>query len=115
MQSALSIPDDKTGTSNENIFQAMLHPKDFEQISHIVYRYSGIRLTTGKEELVRSRLIKRLRALGIASFSGYMRHIKDDRTKQELHTMIDALTTNKTSFSGRTSTSNICARAFCLN
>jgi chemotaxis protein methyltransferase CheR len=98
MQSALPIPDDNNSTSNENIFQAILYPKDFEQITHIVYKYSGIRLTTGKEELVRSRLIKRLRALSISSFNGYLRHIKDDRTKQELHTMIDALTTNKTSF-----------------
>jgi chemotaxis protein methyltransferase CheR len=98
MQSALPIPDDKTGASNENIFQAILYPRDFEQISHIVYKYSGIRLTTGKEELVRSRLIKRLRALNISSFSGYLRHVKNDRARQELHTMIDALTTNKTSF-----------------
>ncbi len=98
MQSPLSNTDDKPGMSNENIFQAILGPRDFEQISHIVYRYSGIRLTSGKEELVRSRLIKRLRALGINSFRGYLRHIKEDRTAQELHIMIDALTTNKTSF-----------------
>jgi chemotaxis protein methyltransferase CheR len=98
MQSALPIPDDKSSASNENIFQAILCPRDFEQISHIVYKYSGIRLTTGKEELVRSRLIKRLRSLSINSFSGYLRHVKNDRTRQELHTMIDALTTNKTSF-----------------
>jgi chemotaxis protein methyltransferase CheR len=98
MQSAISHPEEKSGTSNENIFQTILCPRDFEQISHLVYKYSGIRLTSGKEELVRSRLIKRLRALGVNSFSSYLRYIKEERTKQELHIMIDALTTNKTSF-----------------
>lgn len=84
--------------SSENIFQTLLRPADFEQISHIVYRYSGIRLNSGKEELVRSRLIKRLRALGVNSFNEYLRYIKEDHSAQELHIMIDALTTNKTSF-----------------
>ncbi len=42
--------------------------------------------------------MKRLRALGIDSFRNYLRYIKEDRTSQELHVMIDSLTTNKTSF-----------------
>jgi chemotaxis protein methyltransferase CheR len=98
MPPLLSHSEEKQATSNENLFQTLLHPRDFQQISQIVYQYSGIRLTSGKEELVRSRLIKRLRALGINSFAGYLRFIRDDRTMQELHIMIDALTTNKTSF-----------------
>jgi chemotaxis protein methyltransferase CheR len=84
--------------TSENVFQTSLHPADFEKISQILYEYSGIRLTTGKEELVRSRLMKRLRALGIDSFRNYLRYIKEDRTSQELRVMIDSLTTNKTSF-----------------
>ena len=91
-------PDEKQYVPSENIFQAVLRPEDFEQISQIVYKYAGIRLSSGKEELVRSRLIKRLRALSLNSFDSYLRFIKDDKTSQELHTMIDALTTNKTSF-----------------
>jgi chemotaxis protein methyltransferase CheR len=98
MQSPPSHSEERQDLSNENIFQTLLHPHDFEQISQIVYRFSGIRLNQGKEELVRSRLIKRLRALGVNSFSGYLRYIKEDRSAQELHIMIDALTTNKTSF-----------------
>lgn len=98
MQSPFSHSEGKQGISSENIFQTLLHPSDFKQISQIVYRHSGIRLTSGKEELVRSRLIKRLRVLGLNSFGSYLRFIKEDRTAQELHTMIDALTTNKTSF-----------------
>jgi chemotaxis protein methyltransferase CheR len=55
-------------------------------------------LTAGKEQLVRSRLVKRLRALGIHSFCAYLDYVRDDRTAKELHAMIDSLTTNKTSF-----------------
>jgi chemotaxis protein methyltransferase CheR len=83
---------------SENLFQTELHPVDFEKIRRILYQFSGIRLTHGKEELVRSRLIKRLRALGMTSFRTYLRYINEDRTAEELQIMIDALTTNKTSF-----------------
>ncbi len=98
MQLPIAQPEDKQYVPSESIFQAVLRPEDFHQISQIVYKYSGIRLAHGKEELVRSRLIKRLRALELAGFDSYLQFIKEDRTTHELHTMIDALTTNKTSF-----------------
>jgi chemotaxis protein methyltransferase CheR len=98
VQSAFVHFEEIPGMANENIFQTPLHPSDFETISQIVYRCSGIRLAQGKEELVRSRLMKRLRALGINNFHGYLKYIKEDPTAQELNSMIDALTTNKTSF-----------------
>jgi chemotaxis protein methyltransferase CheR len=98
MQPPAALSDEKQYIPSDSIFQAVLHPKDFEQISQIVYKQCGIRLSSGKEELVRSRLIKRLRALELTSFESYLQFIKEDRTTQELHTMIDALTTNKTSF-----------------
>jgi chemotaxis protein methyltransferase CheR len=82
----------------EIILQVPLHPTDFKTISQMVYQLCGIRLASGKEELVRCRLMKRLRALGINSFHGYLQYLKEDRTEQELRTMIDLLTTNKTSF-----------------
>jgi chemotaxis protein methyltransferase CheR len=97
MQSAI---DEANGKMLVDSFYSKtpLHPNDFSQISQIVYEHAGIRLNSGKEELVRSRLIKRLRALGIASFQEYLNHVKEDRTAQELNVMIDSLTTNKTSF-----------------
>lgn len=75
-----------------------LNLKDFLQISQIVYRHCGIRLNSGKEQLVRSRLTKRLLALGVRTFDEYLKHVKADHTAQELDAMIDCLTTNKTSF-----------------
>ncbi len=75
-----------------------LSPTQFSHITRIVYDRCGICLPKGKEVLVKSRLSKRLRELGLTSFSEYIRHLDEDPSRSELVTMIDALTTNKTSF-----------------
>jgi chemotaxis protein methyltransferase CheR len=98
MRSTTAHSDEKTDLTNESLSQTELRQSDFQKISQIVYQFSGIRFNTGKEELVRSRLMKRLRALSLHSFSAYLRYVNEDRTSQELRTMIDCLTTNKTSF-----------------
>jgi len=68
----------------------------FAKIADTVYRLCGINLPPGKEELVKVRLGKRLRALGLGSYKAYLDLVQRDA--QELALMIDALTTNKTSF-----------------
>ena len=64
----------------------------------LVRSITGISLRPGKEELVKSRLSKRLRALKIDSFDAYLDYVEADCTGDELCRMIDELTTNKTSF-----------------
>jgi chemotaxis protein methyltransferase CheR len=71
---------------------------EFEKISEMMYRLSGIQLPPGKEGLVKTRLNKRLRALGMDSYDLYLRYVEEDGSRQELTSMIDLLTTNKTSF-----------------
>jgi chemotaxis protein methyltransferase CheR len=71
---------------------------DFEKIVGIVYRLSGINLRAGKESLVKARLMKRLRALGMTDFGQYTNHLLEDRSGKELSLLIDLLTTNKTGF-----------------
>jgi chemotaxis protein methyltransferase CheR len=75
-----------------------LSPEQFGKISETVRSVAGIRLPPGKETLVRSRLSKRLRALGLNGFEAYLDHIHGDESGGELAEMVDALTTNKTSF-----------------
>lgn len=70
----------------------------FERISGLLQSACGIALHTGKQELVRGRLAKRLRALGISNFTDYLAHLEADETGEELTHMVDVLTTNKTSF-----------------
>lgn len=73
-----------------------LSEAQFEAIRSTVHRLCGIALSHTKITLVRSRLQKRMRALGLSSFDEYFDFVKNDR--REITAMIDAITTNKTSF-----------------
>ena len=75
-----------------------LNRAQFEQISRRVYDVCAINLQPGKEGLVKSRLVKRLRTLNLTSFDGYLQYVDNDRSGRELAIMIDVLTTNKTNF-----------------
>jgi chemotaxis protein methyltransferase CheR len=77
---------------------AELTENQFERISAFVKSISGINLHDGKKELVKARLGKRLRTLGIASFEDYFEMVRADASGNELTMMLDALSTNLTSF-----------------
>jgi chemotaxis protein methyltransferase CheR len=70
----------------------------FQAISKLVYRVAGIKLQAGKENLVRTRLSRRVRTLGYADFSEYLNVVSADASGAETAAMVDLLTTNKTSF-----------------
>lgn len=76
----------------------VLSGPQFEAIRRLIHEVCGINLQAGKEALVRSRLSKRLRALGLADFDAYLARVREDRTGAELSELVNALTTNKTSF-----------------
>jgi chemotaxis protein methyltransferase CheR len=80
------------------LLTAELNHHQFQEISRLVYRQCGISLKSGKEALVRARLMKRLRALQIPSVQDYMALIGSEQGQSEIHTLIDVMTTNKTSF-----------------
>ncbi len=75
-----------------------LNEKQFREISDLVYRHCGINLKDGKEALVKARLMKRFRAIGMDSVESYLELIQSKAGDHELDHMIDAMTTNKTSF-----------------
>ena len=75
-----------------------LRDEQFARIKQLLYKDCGIDLKAGKEGLVKSRLSKRLRILGIDSFEAYLEYVEKDEAQQELYTLVDAMTTNKTSF-----------------
>jgi len=70
---------------------------DFERLAGLVFQSSGIHLKPEKAELLRSRLSRRLRSLGLDSFEDYWRLLQRDNG-QELRRMLDQVTTNKTEF-----------------
>jgi chemotaxis protein methyltransferase CheR len=81
-----------------NLVSADLSASQFEQIRRLIYAKCGISLHAGKEALVRARLMKRLRALKLATVSEYMTLLGSEAGRQEIGTLIDVMTTNKTSF-----------------
>jgi len=69
---------------------------DFNSISYLVYNSIGVNLTEAKKALVISRLSRRLRQLGMDSFTGYIRYL--EQNPAELEIVFNCITTNVTSF-----------------
>lgn len=71
--------------------------KDFERVRQLIYKRAGISLGDSKQELVYSRLSRRLRATGIRTFEDYLNLLeRGDSVEWEAFT--NSLTTNLTSF-----------------
>lgn len=75
-----------------------LSPGEFDQFRKLAYEKFGLDLHSGKEQLVSARLGKKVRELHLRSFKDYYQHVVNDNTGEALISMIDALTTNHTSF-----------------
>jgi chemotaxis protein methyltransferase CheR len=71
---------------------------EFRTISRILHQDSGIALAPSKMALVYSRLVRRLRALGLRSFADYCALVAGEGGREERHEMLAALTTNVTHF-----------------
>ena len=70
----------------------------FREIADTVERLTGNNFPDAKRTLVYSRLVRRLRALGLQTFDEYCRLVKSPSGQSELHQMAEALTTNVTKF-----------------
>ena len=70
----------------------------FNRISNLVKDLAGINLHDGKKELVKARLNKRLRTLGLKTFDQYIEYLRNDDGGSEIVLMLDAISTNLTSF-----------------
>ncbi len=74
-----------------------LTDKDLDTIIDFMKTESGVTLTDKKRDMVYARLMKRLRALNLDSFSAYCELIQSDAGRNEREFAINALTTNLTS------------------
>lgn len=71
--------------------------QDFERIRKLIYDRAGISLSPAKQDMVYSRLARRLRATGTSHFSDYLARLeKGDEAEMEAFT--NSLTTNLTAF-----------------
>ncbi len=70
----------------------------FEFVADIVRRRSAIQLEAGKEYLVESRLLPLSRDAGHAGVDAYVRDVRAGRREADLAAIVEALTTNETSW-----------------
>ena len=70
---------------------------DFKRVRTLLYDHAGISLSDSKQELVYSRLSRRLRSTGIPTFAEYIR-LLETAPEEEWEAFINAMTTNLTSF-----------------
>ena len=80
----------------EEVREFHYRAEDFQQVRRLLYQRSGISLSESKDQMVYSRLARRLRALGLDSFSAYFEHLQQH--DEEWQEFVNALTTNLTSF-----------------
>ena len=90
--------DSELKNLSTDFYSLKLSSHQFDKISRLVYQVSGIDLHEGKEELVKARLLKRLRHLRLSGFDHYLKYLTNDKSGTEIRAMVDVLTTNKTNF-----------------
>ena len=70
---------------------------DFERVRKLIYEHAGISLSPAKQDMVYSRLARRLRETRLKSFGDYLALLeRGDRLEWEK--FVNSLTTNLTSF-----------------
>ena len=74
-----------------------LRDREFRRICALIRERAGIELGEAKRMLCQTRLIRRLRALGLADYAAYVA-LLDDPASTEHVELVNALTTNVTAF-----------------
>ncbi|MRW93139.1 chemotaxis protein CheR [Duganella sp. FT80W] len=84
--------------SKDTVKEFDFNARDFERVRGLIYKRAGISLADSKQEMVYSRLARRLRATGIDSFAKYLDQLEAGHLGEEWESFTNALTTNLTSF-----------------
>ena len=95
--SAIPRPVSTLGSREAGAREFSFSVADFQRISKLIYQYAGISLSPVKQDMVYSRLARRLRATGKNSFADYLDALEKDRG-DEWERFVNSLTTNLTSF-----------------
>jgi len=94
----MSLLVEPSGSASPALADHELTQAQFSRVAKLLYDHCGIAMRPGKEGLVRARLAKRLRKLSLPDFDAYFQRVGDNPADSEFREMVDALTTNKTSF-----------------
>ena len=93
---AASAPPSLAGRE-QGIREFSFSAADFERVRKLIYQHAGISLSPVKQDMVYSRLARRLRATGKASFAEYLDALEKNGG-DEWERFVNSLTTNLTSF-----------------
>jgi len=87
-------------TAGDDTREYEFHAQDFERVRKLIYQRAGINLSDHKQNMVYSRLSRRLRTHGMPSFAQYLDRFETDAAfgSAEAQEFVNALTTNLTSF-----------------
>jgi chemotaxis protein methyltransferase CheR len=89
-------PVDKAAGADPSV---RISPKNFSRLARLVTSELGIRMPDSKLSMIQSRLLQRVRALGLPSLDRYCDHLFSDEAGSDEHShFINAVTTNKTDF-----------------
>lgn len=73
-------------------------PVGFTELAELANARSGLVLSNDKASMIQSRLRKRLKALNVDNLSDYVKAVQRDSSDSEWQEMVQALTTNVSSF-----------------
>ena len=91
--------NERTSQSGVVAHALSIDDREFQQLSGLIERETGITLSPTKKALLCSRLGKRLRHHGLTTFSEYYEFVTDrDAHGDELSQLVNCMTTNFTSF-----------------
>lgn len=95
---SMSRQDDRIKSTAYGGLGPAISDNQYSQLAKLVYKLCGITLGQGKRELLKARLMKRLRATGCQDVKQYMDLLQNDPDGHELIAFLDVITTNKTDF-----------------
>lgn len=75
-----------------------LTDSELQRVGKLIYKRAGIVVNAQKREMIFNRLSRRVRTLGLATFSDYIALLESHSEHPEWQNFINALTTNLTSF-----------------
>ncbi len=75
-----------------------LTTEEFQLFREFIHEKAGMFFADNKMYLIKNRLAKRIRELGISSYKDYFYRVKYDVTMKEFNQLMDLVTTNETSF-----------------
>ncbi|MCQ2235656.1 MAG: hypothetical protein MJZ18_01525 [Bacteroidales bacterium] len=88
-----------TPTEEFDVFKAEMSKEDFMVFSDYIYSRYGIKMPEIKRVMLQGRLLKRIRELGMHSYTEYKDYFfSPEGQEKELYDFLSVVTTNKTDF-----------------